>query len=92
MRADLAAWEAAPPSGAPALLVVSTGTPDDVRAEDFAAAVVLDRDGKVAAALGANGTPMAVLVDADARIASPVVAGGTQALALLAAHAPALTE
>jgi thiol-disulfide isomerase/thioredoxin/uncharacterized membrane protein YphA (DoxX/SURF4 family) len=92
MHDDLASWEAEPPYNAPGLLVISAGEPEDIRAEGFACDVVVDRDWTLAAAFGANGTPMALLVDADRRVAAPLAAGGEQALGLLAPSARVLAE
>jgi peroxiredoxin len=83
MLPDLKAWEASPPPGAPALLVVSTGTVEANRAQGIQSPLVLDGDFAAGRAFGANGTPMAVLIDAEGRIASEVVAGAPAALGLL---------
>jgi methylamine dehydrogenase accessory protein MauD len=83
MHDDVLAWEASRPAGAPALLVVSAGEAEEVRAERFASTVLLDPEWAVSTAFGADGTPMAVLVGADGRIASSVVGGGPAVLELL---------
>jgi thiol-disulfide isomerase/thioredoxin len=83
LHEDLRAWEASPPEGAPALVVVSAGEPFAVKAEGFASEVLLDPEWTASSALGADGTPMAVLVSADGRIASGIVAGGPAVLELL---------
>lgn len=85
LHEDLLAFEAAAPENAPALVVVSSGEPADVKKEDFTSTVLLDPDWTVSAALGATGTPMAVLVSAEKRIASRVVSGGDSVLELLGA-------
>lgn len=82
MLDDLLAWQHDPPSGAPRLVVVSSGDEDATRADGFAGPVVLDPDMLAAGAFGAAGTPMAVLVDGAGRIASPVVAGAAAVLTL----------
>ena len=82
---ELLAWEASPPEGAPALVVVSAGEAVSVAAENFASQVLLDPDWTVSGALGADGTPMAVLASADGRVASGVVGGGPAVLELLGA-------
>lgn len=89
MLADLKAWRADPPPGAPRLLVVSAGTAEANRADGLAAPVLLDDSFAVGRAFGATGTPSAVLVDADGRIASEVAVGGPAVLALAGAGAPA---
>ncbi len=83
MHDDVRRWEQAPPAGAPALVVVSSGAAEDVRAEGFAATVLLDPEWALATEFGANGTPMAVLVDGDGRVARPTVTGAAAALELL---------
>lgn len=82
---DILAWEATPPDGAPALVVVSSGEPVGVRAEGFASTVLLDPEWTVSGELGADGTPMALLVSAAGRAASPVAGGGPAVLELLGA-------
>ncbi len=91
LHEDLLAWEASPPEGAPALVVVSAGEAVSVKAESFASEVLLDPEWTVSGALGADGTPMAVLVSADGRIASGVVGGGPAVLELLGAGELAAT-
>lgn len=82
MLADLRAWEARPPQGAPQLLVVSSGTVEANRAQGLHAPVVLDQGSSVGRTFGATGTPMAVLIDAQGRVASEVAAGAPAVLAL----------
>jgi thiol-disulfide isomerase/thioredoxin len=88
MHDDVLAWEQARPPEARQLVVVSAGDEDEVRAEGFAAAVLLDRKWALADALGADGTPMALLVDADGRVASRLATGAPAVLELLGAGAP----
>jgi peroxiredoxin len=85
LHEDLLAFEAAAPEHGPALVVVSSGEPADVKEENFTSTVLLDPDWMVSAALGATGTPMAVLISAEKRIASPIVSGGPAVLELLGA-------
>ena len=82
MLPDLKAWEAHPPEGAPQLLVVSTGSVEENRAQGLRSPVVLDQGFTAGRAFGADGTPMAVLVDAEGRIASTLVTGAAEVLAL----------
>jgi thiol-disulfide isomerase/thioredoxin len=82
MRSDLLVWEQSAGSDGPRLLVVSSGDPEQSRAEGFRSVVALDADYTVSEAFGAAGTPMAVLVDGDGRIASGLVTGGAAVLAL----------
>jgi thiol-disulfide isomerase/thioredoxin/uncharacterized membrane protein YphA (DoxX/SURF4 family) len=77
---DLKEWEAAPPEGAPRLLVVSDGTVEDNEATGLRSPIVLDHNYAVSDAFGVDGTPSAVLVDADGNVASERVDG---ALAVL---------
>jgi thiol-disulfide isomerase/thioredoxin len=84
MHDDLLRWEAAPPDGAPGLVLVSSGDAEEVQ-DAFTSPIVLDPDWELSSRLGADGTPMAVLVRADRRIASPLVTGGEAILRLLGA-------
>ena len=82
MLADLKAWEAEPPQGAPKLLVVSTGGAEVNQALRLRSPVLLDEGFTVGPRFGIHGTPMAVLVDAEGKIASEVAAGAPDVLAL----------
>ncbi|MES2522634.1 MAG: redoxin domain-containing protein [Gemmatimonadota bacterium] len=84
MLPDLKAWEATAGSGAPQLLVVSTGSAEANRAMGLTVPVVLDVDSVGARTLGAGGTPSAVLVDAEGRIASDLAVGAQAVFALAA--------
>ena len=75
MLPDIKAWEADPPLGAPALLVVSTGSAADNEALGFRSTVLLNQDFSVGQSFGVQGTPSGVLVDGDGRIASSVAVG-----------------
>ena len=89
MIPDLKEWEAAPPEGAPRLLVVSDGTVEDNEAQGLGSKVLLDDDDyTVSDAFGAAGTPSAVLVDAEGRIASEVVVGSSAVLELARSGRP----
>jgi thiol-disulfide isomerase/thioredoxin/uncharacterized membrane protein YphA (DoxX/SURF4 family) len=81
MHEDLRAYEHAAPAGAPAVLVVSAGGVDEVRAEGFRR-VLLDPDFGAAGAFGATGTPMGLLIGVDGRVASRLAAGADAVLAL----------
>jgi methylamine dehydrogenase accessory protein MauD len=75
--------EAAPPEGAPQLLIVST---DDVAANQalgLRSPVALDGAFATGRAFGANGTPSAVLIDADGTIGSPVAVGAGAVFGLI---------
>lgn len=82
MLDDLRDWDADPPPGAPALVVVSTGTAEDGREMGLRSPVWLDQGHQAGAAFMANGTPMAVLLDAGGRIASEIAAGAQAVFAL----------
>lgn len=82
MLEELKAWEAAPPTGAPQLLVVSTGTAEANRAMGLRSTVVINQGFTGGRAFGARGTPSAVLVDADGMIASDVAVGAPAVFAL----------
>ena len=80
---ELKEWEAAPPDGAPRLLIVSDGTVEENEAVDISSPVVLEDDTyAVSDAYGVNGTPSAVLVDAEGRIASEMALGSGAVLEL----------
>ena len=85
MIPDLKAWEAARGPGVPELLLVSSGSADDLRAMGLRSTVLLDPGFTVGPSYGANGTPMGVLVGADGRIASEVAAGADAVLTLAGA-------
>jgi thiol-disulfide isomerase/thioredoxin len=87
MHDDLLAWEADPPAGGPALVVVSAGDAEAIAEEGFRSRVFVDSEFEVGNAFGAGGTPMAVLIDADGNVASPLAAGPDLVLALLGARA-----
>lgn len=83
MLPELKAWELTPPTGAPRLVIISTGTVEQNRAMGLHAPVLLDHGFRVGSAFGASGTPSAVLLDADRRIASTVRTGAPAVLALV---------
>jgi peroxiredoxin len=82
MLADLQAWDSDPPTGAPQLAVISTGSAQENRSMNLRSPVLLDRNFGAGPAFGATGTPMAVLLDAEGRIASEVAAGAQAVFAL----------
>jgi thiol-disulfide isomerase/thioredoxin len=85
MLEDLKRWQAAPPPGAPKLLVISMGDVESNRAQGIAAPVLLDGGFQVGPRFGVSGTPSAVLIDAEGRVASPVAVGAPAVLALAGA-------
>ena len=70
------------PEDAPALLVISSGTVEESRADGLRSRVLLDPEFSVGAAFDAGGTPMAVLLDSAGAAASGLVAGKEAVLAL----------
>jgi methylamine dehydrogenase accessory protein MauD len=90
MLPDLKAWEQERPTNAPVLLVISTGSVEDNRAQGIRSPLVLDQGFATGRAFGVGGTPMAILVNADGKIASPLAAGAQAVLALLHAEVPAV--
>ena len=83
MLADLQAWEARRPEGAPNLVVVSSESVADNRAMGLGLPVVLDHTAmSVGCQFGATGTPMAIVVDEKGKIASALAAGASAVLAL----------
>ena len=83
MMPDIKQWEAAPPEGAPRLLVVSDETVEENKAIGLSSPVVLDNTDAVWDAYDVSGTPSAVLVDADGRIASRMAVGSEEVLELI---------
>jgi len=82
MLADVKAWEAYPPQGAPKLLVISEATVEENRAMGLRSPIVLDNDGEVKDLFDVDGTPMALLLDAQGNIASPLAKGAPEVLYL----------
>jgi thiol-disulfide isomerase/thioredoxin/uncharacterized membrane protein YphA (DoxX/SURF4 family) len=81
MLEALSAWDAAPPPGAPTLIVVSAASSEINRSMGLSSSVVFDEKGRLGAVFGAHGTPMGVLLDAEGRVASGVVAGAAAVMA-----------
>jgi len=82
MLAEVKAWEAHPPQGAPKLLVISEATVEENRAMGLRSPIVLDNNGEVKGLFSVDGTPMALLLDAQGNIASPLAKGGPEVLNL----------
>ena len=82
MLADLRAWEAEPPQGAPEVLVVSTGSVEENRELDLRSPVLVEAGFTIGPKFGIHGTPMAVLIDDQGKIASDVAAGAVEVFAL----------
>lgn len=89
MLDDLKAMETDRGTGAPKLLLISTGTVETNEAMGLQSPILLDTDFGVSRLFGVRGTPSAVLVDTDGRIASEVAAGREAVVALdMAARTP----
>lgn len=91
MLADLRRFAEAPPAGAPSVVVVSTGDPEQNRAMGLSAPVLLDGSFATGQAFGATGTPSAVLVDEEGQVASGIAVGAPAVLELVGAE-PAQTS
>lgn len=87
MLSDLRAWEERRPARAPAVLVVSSGAPEAIKAQGLASIVLHDPNFSTGAAFGVNGTPMAVRIDAAGAVASTPVAGADAVFELLGGRA-----
>ena len=83
MLDELREWEANPPPGSPQLLVIASGTLEEIGDEGFAATVLRDEGGEARAAFDAHGWPTAFLVAADGRVAWPQAVGAPNVLRLL---------
>lgn len=84
MLDDLKAFERDPPAGAPRLVVISSGDPEQTREHALRSRVLLDPEGQAMAAFEAHGTPMGVLIE-NGIVVSPVAAGADAVLELAAA-------
>lgn len=89
MLPELRAWEDRQVSGAPDLLLVSTGSVAENEAMGLRSPIVLDDAGGTMRSYGATGTPIAIRVDGRGRIASEVAVGSSSVLSLLGSE---LTE
>jgi len=87
MVAELKAWEGSRMPGAPELVLVSSGSADELRAMGLRSTSLLDPDFVVGPIYGANGTPMGVLIDPHGTIASDLAVGADAVLALADAYA-----
>jgi hypothetical protein len=87
MVPELKAWEGSRMPGAPELVLVSSGSADELRAMGLRSTSLLDPDFVVGPIYGANGTPMGVLIDPHGMIASDLAVGADAVLALADAYA-----
>lgn len=83
LESEVKAWEASRGTGAPQLVVVSTGTAEANRAHGFTSTILLDQGFQTGSTFGASGTPSAVLIDTDGKVASSVAVGGPNVMNLL---------
>jgi thiol-disulfide isomerase/thioredoxin len=84
---DLRMFLAAPPAGAPQLVLVATGSAEANAAMHLDSPVLLDPGFAVGRVFGAGGTPSAVLVDREGRIGSSVMVGADAVLGALGRRA-----
>jgi peroxiredoxin len=82
MLDSLREWDASPPSDAPKLLVVSTGSAETARAMELKSPIVLDSGFTAGRSFGVTGTPAAVLINANGEIVSEVAVGAPAVLRL----------
>jgi thiol-disulfide isomerase/thioredoxin/uncharacterized membrane protein YphA (DoxX/SURF4 family) len=82
MAPALRAWDDQPPVDAPRLVLVATGSEDELRAMNLRSTVLVDRDFATASAFDINGTPLAALLDAGGTYVTRV-AGEPDILAIL---------
>ncbi|HEX7166283.1 MAG TPA: redoxin domain-containing protein [Acidimicrobiales bacterium] len=90
MLPELRQWEAEHPDG-PNVLLVSTGSVPELRAQGWQSHVLVDEGRAIANVYGAAGTPMGVLIDAEGRIASELAVGAEEVLTI-AERGARLTE
>jgi peroxiredoxin/uncharacterized membrane protein YphA (DoxX/SURF4 family) len=79
---DLKAWEANPPAGAPKLMLVSTGSVEENKAQGLRSPILLDPSFNVGRTYGSTGTPSAIMIDARGNIASGLAVGAPGVLEL----------
>jgi peroxiredoxin/uncharacterized membrane protein YphA (DoxX/SURF4 family) len=83
MLPQLKAWESRKPSGAPRLVLSSSGTRELNAAMGLEATMLLDEKFEVGNLYGCRGTPSAIGIDSQGRIASAYVVGEPAAMGLL---------
>jgi peroxiredoxin/uncharacterized membrane protein YphA (DoxX/SURF4 family) len=82
MLPDLQALEASSPTGAPRLIVITSGDLEQTREHALRSQVLVDPESEAMSAFGAGGTPIGVLVE-NGRIASPPAAGADAVFELI---------
>jgi len=83
MIEDLKAWNSSKGERDPQLIVFSDGDPEQHKALELDAPILLEKDYTTAAKIGMNGTPSAVLIDDKGRIVSETGVGAAMIWALL---------
>jgi thiol-disulfide isomerase/thioredoxin/uncharacterized membrane protein YphA (DoxX/SURF4 family) len=82
MLPELKAWEQKPPKGAPKLVLISSGSADENRAQGLRSLTLLDDEFSVGSEFGSDGTPSAIMIDAQGRVASGLVVGAPDVMKL----------
>ena len=82
MVADLRAWERECPTSTPDIVVISSGSVEQIREMRLQSRVLSDSRFSVGALYGVQGTPSAILVDPNGNIASQIAVGAAAVLAL----------
>ncbi len=85
---NLKALEANPPAGAPRIVVVGSGEPDELRALGLSSLVLRNEDDAGHKAFNSWSTPAAIMIDADGTIASVPAEGEPAVVALLKGEDP----
>jgi hypothetical protein len=93
MVEDLRRWEQDPPSQAPRLVFVSSGDPEESKAESsrFQSQFLIDPELETGLLFGTHLTPSAVLIDRDGRIASGPTPGRAIIFALAGVRKASVT-
>jgi len=86
MLGDLKTWENDRPSGAPDLVIVSTGSAAANRSQGLSSSILLDSHQDASHIFGADGTPSAVLLDEEGIVISGVMSGRDDVLELAGVH------
>jgi thiol-disulfide isomerase/thioredoxin/uncharacterized membrane protein YphA (DoxX/SURF4 family) len=82
MLPDLKKWEERPPKGAPKLVLISSGTAEENRAQGLRSLTLLDDDFATGSDFGSDGTPSAIMIDAKGNVASELVVGAPEVMKL----------
>ena len=82
---DLKAWERSRDADSPHLLVISSGSLEEIRRQGFRSRVLVDQNFAAGQVFDVEGTPAAVMIDEEGRVASAVAVGGPDVLALAGA-------